>query len=88
MKLTRLLRMPLIMSRKSLMITKPTKLMPTAREEIKIRKCNAILSDDQIAELKNRINRSRKIRSAKPNGCVVGQSYSSGRSTDTRLLGQ
>ena len=47
-----------------------------------------LLSDDQIAELKSRINRSCKIGLAKPNGCIVERSHSSGRSTDTRLLGQ
>ena len=47
-----------------------------------------MLSDDRIAEFKNRINRSRKIRSAKSDGRIVEQSRSSGRSTDTRLLGQ
>ena len=47
-----------------------------------------LLRDDRIAELKNRINRSRKIHSAKPNGHIVERSRSSGRSTDTRLLGQ
>ena len=47
-----------------------------------------VLSDERIAELKNRIDRSRKIRSAKPNGRIVERSRSSGRSIDTKLLGQ
>ena len=47
-----------------------------------------VLSDERIAELKNRIDRSRKIRSAKPNGHIVERSCSSGRSTDSRLLRQ
>ena len=47
-----------------------------------------MLSNEQIAELKNRIDRSRKIRSAKPNGRIVERSRRSGRSTDTKLLGQ
>ena len=47
-----------------------------------------LLSNDRIAELKNRINRSHKIRLAKPNGCIVERSCSSGCSTDIRLLGQ
>ena len=46
-----------------------------------------LLSDDRITELKNRINRSRKIRLEKPNGRIVERSRSSGRSTDIRLLG-
>ena len=48
----------------------------------------SVLSNDRIAELKNRIDRSCKIRLAKPNGRIVERSRSSGRSTDTRLLGQ
>ena len=48
----------------------------------------AVLSDKRIAELKNRIDRSRKIRSAKPNRYIVERSRRSGRSTDTKLLGQ
>ena len=47
-----------------------------------------LLSDDRITELRNRINRSRKIRSAKSNRRIVERSRSSRRSTDTRLLGQ
>ena len=47
-----------------------------------------VLSDKRIAELKNRIDRSPKISSAKPNGHIVERSRSSGRSTDTKLLGQ
>ena len=47
-----------------------------------------LLSDDRIAEFKNIINRSRKIRLAKPNRRIVERSGSSGHSTDTRLLGQ
>ena len=47
-----------------------------------------VLSDKRIAELKNRIDRSRKIRLAKPNGRIVERSHRSGRSTDTKLLGQ
>ena len=47
-----------------------------------------VLSDDQIAELKNRINKSCEIRLAKPNGCIIERSRSSGHSTDIRLLGQ
>ena len=46
-----------------------------------------LLRDDQIAELKNRINRSRKICSVKPNGRIVEWSRSSSHTTDTRLLG-
>ena len=49
---------------------------------------NLLLSNDRIAELKNRINRSRKIRSARPNKRIVEWAQSSGRSTDTRLLRQ
>ena len=48
----------------------------------------SVLSDDRIAELKNRIDISRKIRSAKPNGRIVERSRRSGRSTDTKLLEQ
>ena len=44
-----------------------------------------LMSNDRIAEFKNRINRSRKIRSAKSDGRIVERSHSSGRSTDTRL---
>ena len=47
-----------------------------------------MLSDDEIAEFKNGINRSRKIRLAKPKGSIIEWSHSSGRSTDTRLIGQ
>ena len=47
-----------------------------------------VLSDERIAELKKRIDGSRKIRSAKPNGCIIEWSCSIGCSTDTRLLGQ
>ena len=45
-----------------------------------------VLSNDQIAELKNRTNRSRKIRLAKPSRRIVERSHSSGLSTDTRLF--
>ena len=48
----------------------------------------SLLRDKRIAELKNRIDRSRKIRSAKPNGHIVERSHRSRRSTDTKLLGQ
>ena len=47
-----------------------------------------VLSDERITELKNRIDRSRKIRSAKPNRHIVERSRRSGRSSDTKLLGQ
>ena len=49
---------------------------------------NGLLSDKRITDLKNRIDRSRKIRLAKPNGCIVERSRRSGRSTNTKLLGQ
>jgi hypothetical protein len=48
----------------------------------------SVLSNDQIAELKNRIDRSCKIRSAKPNGRIVERSCRSRHSTNTKLLGQ
>ena len=48
----------------------------------------SVLSDKRIVELKKRIDRSHKIRSAKPNGHIVERSRRSGRSTDTKLLGQ
>ena len=49
----------------------------------------SVLSDTRIAELKKRIDRSRKIRSAnKANGRIVERSRRSGRSTDTKLLRQ
>ena len=46
----------------------------------------SVLSDDQIAELRKRVNRSRKNRSAKPNGRISERARSSSRSADTKLL--
>ena len=45
--------------------------------------CRSVLSDDQISELKNRIDGPHKIHLAKPNGRIIERS-----GTDTRLLGQ